>query len=47
VVFWAIFPVLELLLFASNQQKGFGVAGGKLGSLAVPLGFVIRLEGAS
>ena len=45
--FWAIFPVLELPPFAIDQQKGFGVDGDKLGSLVVPVGFIIRLKGAS
>jgi len=47
VVFWAIFPVLELPLFTGNQQKGFGITGDELGPLAVPLGFVVELKGAS
>jgi len=47
VVFWAIFPVFELPLFAGNQQKGFGVSGDKPGPLAVALGFVVRLKRAS
>ena len=47
MVFWAIFPVLELPLFAGNQQKGFGIAGDKLRSLAIPLGFVVGLKGPS
>ena len=47
MVFWVIFPVLELPLFAGNQQKWFGITDDKLGLLVVSLGFVVGLKGAS
>jgi len=47
--FWAIFifPVLELPLFAGNQQKGFDVAVDKPRLLVAPLTFIVGLKGAS
>ena len=47
MVFWTILPISECPLFASNQLEGLGIARDKLGFLAVPLGFVIGLQGAS